>query len=677
MPLGPAIIVFDFTPFDETFMTRTARRAANAPGIEGLERRTLLSVTGLGLEAPLVDPATSLFVKFNDGGLTRRDAALVRAVNGRVVRSYPDGPSLVAIQAGTNRDSALRRLRASTAVSYVEANGVIHASAFAPNDPQFSRQWGLNSPNDVDIDAPEAWQVTTGAPVIVAVIDTGLDLNNPEFAGRIWVNPGEIPGNRRDDDGDGYIDDVNGWNFLNNSADLNDYNGHGTHVTGILAAGGNNGVGGAGVDWGARIMPLKFMNPRGNGAVDDAVRAIYYAVNHGARVINASWGGNDYSQALVDAINYANRNNVVFVTAAGNESANNDVVASYPANVLLPNVLSVASVTQAGTLDAFSNYGARTVALAAPGDKIFSTVPGGYAVYSGTSMAAPFVSGVAALLVGIHPDWTAAQIVQRIMTTVKPLPALAGLTVSGGMVDAANALGAPAASTSATPGGSALPTYLDSDDEIHSIILSSNEYILVHGGTSAGFVTGLYQDVLGRPPEPAGLTSWVGRLQAGMSRFEVARTFLATPEAQRAKVARWFQNDLNRPAPLGVLVNDPTVVQWAGLLSLGVRDSDLRALVLGSDEFLAARGGTVNGFVEGLYNNALGRGSDPGGLASWTGQVQAGANRVDVARSFLTSTEGVRTKIARWFAADLRRPGTIGQIKNGSDLIEFSSQFIS
>ncbi|MEO6808053.1 MAG: S8 family serine peptidase [Isosphaeraceae bacterium] len=658
-------------------MARSARRARTTPGVEVLEGRTLLSAVDLGLNAPLVDPATSLLVRFNAGGATRRDLALIRAVNGRVIRSYPDGPTLVAIQPGTSRDLALRRLQASPAVRYAEANGVIHASAVAPNDPQFSRQWGLNSPNDVDIDAPEAWQITTGAPVIVAVIDTGLDLTNPEFAGRIWVNPGEVPGNRLDDDGDGYPDDVFGWNFLNNSADVTDNNGHGTHVTGILAAGGNNGVGGAGVDWGARIMPLKFMDPQGNGAVDDAVRAVYYAVGHGARVINASWGGNDFSQALVDAINYANQNNVVFVTAAGNESANNDVTASYPANILLPNVLSVAAVTQAGTLDAFSNYGSRTVALAAPGDKIYSTIPGGYATYSGTSMATPFVSGVAALLVGLHPDWTAAQVVQRIMTTVKPLPGLAGLTVSGGIVDAANALGGPAASTSGATHGDVGSLISYSDNEIRSIILSSDEYVLSHSGTSVGFITGLYQDVLGRPPEAAGLTAWVGLLQGGMSRSEAAQTFLATTEAQRVKVARWFQNDLNRTAPLGVLVNDPTVVQWAALLSQGARESDLRALVLGSDEFLAAHNGTVNGFLEGLYNDALGRGSDPGGLASWTSQLQAGSNRVDIARAFLTSTEGVRTKIARWFAADLRRPGTVNQIKNGSDLIAFSSQFVS
>lgn len=657
-------------------MTRTARRARHAPGVEVLEGRTLLSVADGGVNAPVVDPATSLLVRFNDGGLTRRDAALIRAVNGRVIRSYPDGPTLVAIQPGTNRDLALRRLQASPAVRYAEANGVIRVSAVAPNDPQFSRQWGLNSPNNVDINAPEAWQITTGAPVIVAVIDTGLDLTNSEFAGRIWVNSGEVAGNGRDDDGDGFSDDVFGWNFLNNSADVSDYNGHGTHVAGILGASGNNGVGGAGVDWGARIMPLKFMNANGNGAVDDAVRAVYYAVNHGARVINASWAGNDFSQALVDAINYANQNNVVFVTAAGNEAVNNDVVPSYPANILLPNVLSVAAVTQAGTLDAFSNRGARTVALAAPGDRIFSTIPGGYATYSGTSMAAPFVSGVAALLVGLHPDWTAAQVVQRIMTTVKPLPGLAGLTVSGGMVDAANALGGPAATTSATTNGGGALSYFYSDDQIRSIILSSDEYVLAHGGTSAGFITGLYHDVLGRAPEAEGLASWVGRLLGGMSRIEAAQTFLATPEAQRVKVARWFQNDLNRSTPLGVLINDPTVVQWAGLLSLGARESDLRALVLGSDEYLVAHGGTTSGFLAGLYTDALGRGSDPGGLASWTSQVNAGLSRVDVAQAFLTSTEGVRTRIARWYSADLRRPGTIDQIKNQADLVLFSSQFM-
>ena len=187
-------------------------------------------------------------------------------------------------------------------------------------------------------------------------------------------------------------------------------------------------------------MPLKFIGADGNGSVDDAIRAIYYAVDHGARVINASWGGSRHIQALTDAISYANSRSVVFVTAAGNEGVNNGLKRSYPANDRLPNAISVAAVDSLGKLAGFSNFGATTVDLAAPGVNVRSTVPGGYATYSGTSMAAPYVSGVASLVVGLHPDWTASQIVQRVLASAKPLAGLQGKVITGGIVDAANAV---------------------------------------------------------------------------------------------------------------------------------------------------------------------------------------------------------------------------------------------
>jgi subtilisin family serine protease len=303
-----------------------------------------------------------------------------------------------------------------------------------PNDPKFPLQWGLNNPDNIDISAPQAWSITTGSPgVIVAVLDTGLDLRSPEFADRLWTNP--RAGH------DGYVGDLHGWNFVDNNGSLQDVNGHGTHVTGILAATGNNGYGIAGVDWNAQIMPLKILGSNGMGSLDGAISAILFAANHGARIINASWGGNAFSPAMQGAIGYAASKGCVFVTAAGNDTLSNDfATGEYPANYRLPNELSVAAIDASGNLANFSDYGAHTVDLGAPGVNVFSTIPGGYATYSGTSMATAFVSGVVSLLAGQHPELSASDLVQRIDATVKPVPSLASTTISGGMVDAYNAL---------------------------------------------------------------------------------------------------------------------------------------------------------------------------------------------------------------------------------------------
>jgi subtilisin family serine protease len=293
----------------------------------------------------------------------------------------------------------------------------------------------LNSPGNVDIDAPEAWSVTTGSPsTIVAVIDTGVDLTNPQLVSRLWVNAAASKPHNT----------VFGWNFVSNNGNVQDVNGHGTHVTGILAATGNNGQGVAGVDWHSQIMPLKILDSTGSGSLDAAVSAVYFAAQHGARVINASWGSAAPDPALGDAIRYADQRGVVFVNAAGNDSANNDIVPTYPAAYRTPNMLVVTAVDQAGNLASFSNYGSQTVDLAAPGVDILSTYPkrlGGYATLSGTSMSTPFVTGVVSLLAGLHPTWTAEQLVQRVLATTKPLAGLAGKTVTSGIVDAAQAVG--------------------------------------------------------------------------------------------------------------------------------------------------------------------------------------------------------------------------------------------
>jgi subtilisin family serine protease len=341
----------------------------------------------------------------------------------------------------------IRTLMSGTALAAAPAAPVaaaVQAPGQVPNDPMFKSQWGLKDSSNTSIDAPQAWARTTGSSTtIVAVLDTGIDLANPEFAGRLWTNP--------DSSGsDGYPGDVHGWNFLSNTADIQDDNGHGTHVAGILAATGDNGIGVAGVDWNAQIMPLKVLDSSGTGTDAAIVGAINFAVHHGARVINASWGGGPPSPAVASAISYAGSQGVVFVTAAGNSGTNDDVTPFYPASYRLPNEIAVAAINQVGGLASFSNFGAKTVALAAPGVNIVSTVPGGYAYESGTSMATPYVSGVVALVASLYPSDTAAQLVQQVLSTTKPLASLAGKTSTGGMVDAARAVGITrSASTSA------------------------------------------------------------------------------------------------------------------------------------------------------------------------------------------------------------------------------------
>lgn len=314
------------------------------------------------------------------------------------------------------------------------------ADAVFPNDPDFPRQWGLHSPNDIDIDAPQAWALTaSAAPVIVAVIDSGLDLSHPDLVGRIWVNPREIPGNGRDDDGNGYADDVHGWNFVANTNNPADDYGHGTHVAAIVGAGHDNALGVAGVAPNAVIMPLKFLDSRGNGDLSNAARAIRYAVDNGARIINASWTGGGYNAQLDEAIAYAASRGVIFVAAAGNNRRNIDVTPSYPAAYRHPNVVVVGAADAGGNRARFSNYGSRSVHVLAPGDAILSAwVGAGYRVMSGTSMAAPFVSGVLALGIGMFPHLSPAELIQRLVATARPLPAGDSGSARAGMVDADN-----------------------------------------------------------------------------------------------------------------------------------------------------------------------------------------------------------------------------------------------
>ncbi|BAU47851.1 peptidase S8 [Sulfurifustis variabilis] len=341
-------------------------------------------------------------------------------------------------------------------VERVEYDYLVSA-ALTPNDPRLGELWGLHNIGqtagtvDGDIDAPEAWDLQTGSEsIVVAVIDTGVDYNHPDLAANIWTNPGEIPGNGVDDDGNGYVDDVHGYDFFGDDADPLDDHGHGTHVAGTIAAVGDNGVGVAGVNWRARVMAVKFLNSSGSGSTSDAIGGILYAADMGARVTNNSWGGGAFSQALQDAIVTANNAGILFIAAAGNSGLNNDVSPSYPANYAVPNVVAVAATDHNDALAGFSNYGANTVHLAAPGVDILSSVPAighpccsdpsGYKRLNGTSMATPHVAGAAALLFAQFPGKGHLQVRDRMLGAVDEKGTLNGRTITGGRLNVFNAL---------------------------------------------------------------------------------------------------------------------------------------------------------------------------------------------------------------------------------------------
>ncbi len=532
------------------------------------------------------------------------------------------GAQQMRLPAGTSVERALELLRTDPDVVYAEPN-YYRSADLLPDDPEFSLLWGLHNTGqpvndtvgtpDADLDATEAWDVTTGTgDVVVAVIDSGLDFSHPDLAANVWTNPGEIPANGVDDDANGYVDDMRGWDFIadDNAPTPNDAHGHGTHVAGTIAATGNNGTGVVGVSWNARIMPLRYLDAYGTGDTADAILAIEYASAMGARIINNSWGGGGFSQALLDAIEASP---AVVVCSAGNSAADTDAVAHYPGSYPSPNIVTVAATDPDDALAPFSNYGVTTVDTGAPGTDTFSCAPGrqtlwvddfddgsisewsmggprnewgtttsqffsgtysladspvddyatrtnswcrapaldltgqrhakltfrvrGYSepgydklsvevstdtvvwvarpikvsgvgllyalsgsisewrdaevdlglldgavtayvrfaflsdwsnnydgwyiddvaltvasdVYdgteyhflSGTSMAAPHVSGLASLVAGLHPTWNAGQLKQALLDTVDPLPALAGKTVSGGRINAFGAVSVP------------------------------------------------------------------------------------------------------------------------------------------------------------------------------------------------------------------------------------------
>jgi len=378
---------------------------------------------------PHATTAVKSFILTDIGAINMKELSRIQAQHGKMQE--------------LSVDEAIARWRNHPDVEYIEPNWEITIDE-VPNDPLFGDLYGMENTGQTggtpgaDISATSAWDVFTGSSdVIIGVIDTGVDYNHPDLAANMWTNPGEIPGNGIDDDGNGFIDDVHGWDFINDDADPMDDNGHGTHCSGTIGGVGDNSIGVAGVNWHVNIMALKFLGPGGSGSLADAVEAIEYATMMGVRLTSNSWGGGGFSQAMYDAIADAQASGVLFVAAAGNSGANTDVSPHYPSSYDLDNIVAVAATDHNDALAGFSSYGTTSVDLAAPGVDILSCQPGSsYAQLSGTSMATPHVAGALGLVFGRFPAIGAADAKSLVLNFADPIPELDGVVLTGGRLNA-------------------------------------------------------------------------------------------------------------------------------------------------------------------------------------------------------------------------------------------------
>jgi thermitase len=370
------------------------------------------------------------------------------------VRFAPLGFMKVTTKADYNK--AVTLLGSSSEIAYVEPNYIYTIPAHAdkydqafnkyklnPNDEFFAKLWGIhNTKNEgIDVNAMEAWKTTMGSEkVIIAVIDTGVDYTHPDLKDNMWKNVNEIPDNGIDDDENGFVDDVYGYDFANKDADPKDDHSHGTHCAGTIGA-VHNKIGVAGVMRDVSIMSLKFLTARGSGSAKGAIQSIDYATKMGAHIMSNSWGGGGKSKAMAEAIEAANEKGIVFVAAAGNSGTDNDKKPHYPSNYENSNVISVAAIDINGKPASFTNFGKKTVHVAAPGVNILSTViKGDYKSYSGTSMAAPHVSGVVGLVLSVKGLRAAPKMRELLIKTSKSYDRTGSTTASGGIIDAAAAI---------------------------------------------------------------------------------------------------------------------------------------------------------------------------------------------------------------------------------------------
>ncbi len=391
---------------------------------------TSLAVLSFSSSLLAQDRAVNEFLVKLKPGQSPRNTMKVSKLNG--VWSHVAKPLV------QDSETSLEELRNDPAVIYAEPNYLVRTHN-VPNDPSFSEQWAHQNTGVIsEIGSQRAWDRTTSAgTIIVAITDTGMNLNHPELKDNLWSNQKELKGKAGvDDDNNGIIDDIHGANFVvpHPTGDPTDDQGHGTHCAGIIGARGNNGVGVAGVNWEVKMMPVKFIAKNGVGTNADAVRAIDYAVANGAKVINNSWGGGGPSKALQDSIHNGEKNNVLFVFAAGNETDNIDVHPAYPVSHNFSNMIGVASLGKDGLVAPSSNFGPIATHIAAPGRTILSSYTDPeYIIFGGTSMASAFVSGAAAMVWGLNKNFKYSDVKRILLQTSTRSPYLSQFVGSGAL----------------------------------------------------------------------------------------------------------------------------------------------------------------------------------------------------------------------------------------------------
>ncbi|MGK7910222.1 MAG: S8 family serine peptidase [Synechococcus sp.] len=408
------------------------------------------SASSESMTSPSVLPADQLIVKFRPDVTVKQINRLKAALGASTIDTAFSSRMQLWELRTTSVKQAVAQYGQFPAIEYMGPNLPVYSSGRVPSDERFGEQWALENTGqtggtpDADIDASAAWDIRTSTQeILIGVIDSGVDYNHPDLKNNIWVNPGEIADNGMDDDGNGFVDDVHGYDFVNDDGDPfdDDSEGHGTHVTGTIAAKGNNYVGVTGVNWNAKVASIKFLDENGAGTTFNAVKAIEYASTIGVDITNNSWEESGFKPALRDAIAAAGEQGQLFIASAGNIAADSDRQPTYPGSYGLDNVITVAATDDRDRLAGFSNFGAQSIDLAAPGVNILSTLPGNrYGVLSGTSMATPHVTGVVSLLLAEFPTLSPAEIKQLLLDSVDPIPELADKTVSGGRLNAYKAL---------------------------------------------------------------------------------------------------------------------------------------------------------------------------------------------------------------------------------------------
>jgi subtilisin family serine protease len=421
------------------------------------------AIESAGYDGPRLECVPGeLIVKFKAGATDASRSAALGVVNGKIgarlvteaMKSSGDNEGITVVRTTMAVHDAVGAMRKLAGVEYAEPNYYYYHDAIS-NDTYYTNGslWGMygdatTPANQYGSQAGEAWAAghTGSTTVLVGEIDEGIMFTHTDLAGQIWTNPFD-PADGIDNDGNGYIDDIHGWDFDGNNNTIYDgpTDDHGTHVAGTIGAKGGNALGVVGVCWNIQIISGKFLGKKG-GTTTNAILALDYFTDlksrHGLNIVatNNSWGGGAFSQALQDAIERSSLANVVFVVAASNEGSNNDAVPSYPSCYPNANIISVASITSTGALSSFSNYGLTTVDLGAPGSAIYSTIPSktgasSYASYSGTSMATPHVTGGVALYAATHPGASVATIKAAILAAAVPTTSLTGKCVTGGRLN--------------------------------------------------------------------------------------------------------------------------------------------------------------------------------------------------------------------------------------------------